>query len=319
MVIKFTYKHFWPLDANSREPYKEIFVIHPHWEGKVHGIDLKALTPAQLEIFKAVMDPRNNSSQEGLGGQINQYGISGQGIGDDFQRLMARESDPLAEIDNEIATLEKKKQYGERVAAQMGNQFDSAKYERDRNNLMTQRAQVEQDIKDGLYKQQQEVGKKPLPPMAADILARMKPGRMINNPRIFYNAFIKPFLFGNDAYRTFFPARMDAVVEIPRWQWVQGSAQKAAGAMAAMKPKQPTPPQRPKFKGNEQEPTERDLQRQEYAGQMKFAKKPQMAGSGPGGGGRSPGVIESMNSQSGPKVRKNGTEIPKIVKPGRPK
>lgn len=39
------------------DPNKEIMVLHPNWNNKCHGIDLKRLTPAQVDVLKLVMDP----------------------------------------------------------------------------------------------------------------------------------------------------------------------------------------------------------------------------------------------------------------------
>jgi hypothetical protein len=36
---------------------KEILVLHPNWHGKVHGIDMKRLTPAEGQVLRAIMDP----------------------------------------------------------------------------------------------------------------------------------------------------------------------------------------------------------------------------------------------------------------------
>jgi len=40
------------------DPNKEVMVIHPNWQGKVHAIDLKRLTPAEVQTLRAVMDPK---------------------------------------------------------------------------------------------------------------------------------------------------------------------------------------------------------------------------------------------------------------------
>ena len=36
---------------------KEIMVLHPNWHHKIHGIDLKRLTPAEGQVLHAIMDP----------------------------------------------------------------------------------------------------------------------------------------------------------------------------------------------------------------------------------------------------------------------
>lgn len=39
------------------DPNKEIMVLNPNWQGKCHGIDLKRITPAQVEVLRLIMDP----------------------------------------------------------------------------------------------------------------------------------------------------------------------------------------------------------------------------------------------------------------------
>jgi hypothetical protein len=41
-----------PSDKN-----KEVFVLHPSWQGKIQALDTKRLTPAQVQVLHAVMDP----------------------------------------------------------------------------------------------------------------------------------------------------------------------------------------------------------------------------------------------------------------------
>lgn len=36
---------------------KEILVLHPNWHNKVHGIDVKRLTPAEGQVLRAIMNP----------------------------------------------------------------------------------------------------------------------------------------------------------------------------------------------------------------------------------------------------------------------
>ena len=52
-TIRFTYT-----GSQSRDKFKEVFVIHPHWEGKVHALDLKLMTDAEREVLTTVMDPK---------------------------------------------------------------------------------------------------------------------------------------------------------------------------------------------------------------------------------------------------------------------
>lgn len=41
---------------------KEVLVLHPNWHNKIHAIDLKRLTPAEVQVLKAVMDPKVKAS-----------------------------------------------------------------------------------------------------------------------------------------------------------------------------------------------------------------------------------------------------------------
>ena len=43
--------------APVKDPNKEAFILHPHWNGKVHAIDLGRITPAEMQVLQAVMDP----------------------------------------------------------------------------------------------------------------------------------------------------------------------------------------------------------------------------------------------------------------------
>ncbi len=43
--------------APPKDPNKEAFILHPHWNGKVHAIDLGRITPAEMQVLQAIMDP----------------------------------------------------------------------------------------------------------------------------------------------------------------------------------------------------------------------------------------------------------------------
>lgn len=58
-TIRFTYRHH--TGAHPDEPkdnYKEIFVLHPSWQGKMQGIDMKRLTSAEREVLTSAFDPQ---------------------------------------------------------------------------------------------------------------------------------------------------------------------------------------------------------------------------------------------------------------------
>jgi hypothetical protein len=53
-------------------------------------------------------------------------------------------------------------------------------------------------------------------PIVNDTLARMKPWEEIRNPLAFYTKFVKPFLGGKDAYRTYNPGLMRDVIVLKK-------------------------------------------------------------------------------------------------------
>lgn len=112
-IIRFTYHHSFR-DASTGEQYKEVLVLHPNWNGYMHGIDLKRLTPAQREVLAAILDPEQRDKPHRL-------------------------------------------------------------------------------------------------PLVNDIKRRMDPVQLIRNPVGFYAQFVKPFLRGTDAYRTYLPQNMTGV------------------------------------------------------------------------------------------------------------
>ncbi len=57
-TIRFTYNQ--PkerIDENTGDRFKEVFVLNPNYGGKVHGLDLKRMTPAEQEVIRAIFDP----------------------------------------------------------------------------------------------------------------------------------------------------------------------------------------------------------------------------------------------------------------------
>jgi len=55
-IVRFTYKHQ-AVDASTGDKFKEVLVLHPNWGNKIHGLDLKRLSPAEREVLEAVLDP----------------------------------------------------------------------------------------------------------------------------------------------------------------------------------------------------------------------------------------------------------------------
>lgn len=107
-IIRFTYA------PSGESRFKEVFVVHPNWQGKMHAIDLKLLTVAEREVLKEVMDPNADKKNHRL-------------------------------------------------------------------------------------------------PLVKDILTRMDPTALIQNPVGFYNQLIKPFIRNKNVYRTYFPNKMAGI------------------------------------------------------------------------------------------------------------
>lgn len=112
-MIRFTYTHQ-SRDEQTGEKFKEILVLHPFWNNKVHGIDLKKLSPAERKVLELVLDPE------------------------------------------------------------------------------------QKDVPSRI-------------PLVNNIKKRMDPIEEIQNPTAFYTKFVRPFLNGKDAYRTYVPHNMSMV------------------------------------------------------------------------------------------------------------
>jgi len=55
-IIRFTYEHQ-DVDASTGDKFKEVLVLNPWWNNKLHGIDLHRLTPAERRVLEDVLDP----------------------------------------------------------------------------------------------------------------------------------------------------------------------------------------------------------------------------------------------------------------------
>lgn len=64
-IVRFTYKHQ-VVDASTGDTHKEILVLHPNWNHKIHALDLKRLTPAEREVLEAVLDPEQKDKPHRL-------------------------------------------------------------------------------------------------------------------------------------------------------------------------------------------------------------------------------------------------------------
>lgn len=57
-TLRFTYReHAGASPDESSDDFKEVLVLHPNWQGRLHGIDLKRLTSAERETLDAVFNP----------------------------------------------------------------------------------------------------------------------------------------------------------------------------------------------------------------------------------------------------------------------
>lgn len=55
--IRFTYLHSpWERDEHTGDKFKEVLVLTPLWDKKMHGIDMKRLTAAEREVLEAIFD-----------------------------------------------------------------------------------------------------------------------------------------------------------------------------------------------------------------------------------------------------------------------
>lgn len=60
-ILRFTYKHQ-SVDEHTGPPQKEVLVLHPNWHNKIHGIDLKRLSPAERKVLEIVLDPKQKDT-----------------------------------------------------------------------------------------------------------------------------------------------------------------------------------------------------------------------------------------------------------------
>lgn len=59
-VVKFTYRfHTGATPDEILTDHKEVLVLHPNWQGKMHGIDMGRLTMAEREVLQEIFDPSN--------------------------------------------------------------------------------------------------------------------------------------------------------------------------------------------------------------------------------------------------------------------
>jgi hypothetical protein len=92
-IIRFTYQH--PpegVDEDTGDRYKEVLVLHPHWHGRLHGIDLKRLTEAERDVLYAILDEKQVAAAK-AGKKPHKFPL----VNDILRRM-----DPLQEIKNPV-------------------------------------------------------------------------------------------------------------------------------------------------------------------------------------------------------------------------
>lgn len=85
-MIRFTY-----MADGVEDRYKEVLVLHPNWNGKMHALDLKRMTPAQVKVIEAIFEPNTK-------GANHPYPLV---------RDILRRMDPLTEIKNPVSFYQK--------------------------------------------------------------------------------------------------------------------------------------------------------------------------------------------------------------------
>lgn len=298
------------VDANTRSPEKEIFVLHTRWGGKIHGIDLKVLNPAQIETLKAVMDPRNNRM---LAGEARQDAVS-------KVQQPTRSDHELKQMQLQLSNMKGQMKKMMAFAAIRKNKDGTPmmiapatmnRYNAEVKMLQDKIDNWEMKVATPEQQDQTKLAQKPLTPMAKQILQRVLPGRIINNPRIFYNLVVKPIIGRVDAYRTFYRGRMKNVLVDPRWSYVEGAGQ-------AWVPEQGIQERQKmekrgslfKAKGLMDQPGETEAQKQQrinFMGKFQEKKTPFSAKGG--------GVMEQMGRRVGTNVPTVKAVGPRIIKP----
>lgn len=65
--VRFTYRfHTGATADETKDDYKEVLVLHPGWQGRMHGIDLKRLTAAERAVLTLIFDPKSKGKKHGI-------------------------------------------------------------------------------------------------------------------------------------------------------------------------------------------------------------------------------------------------------------
>jgi hypothetical protein len=62
-LVRFTYHGDRSMAKVAGEQFKEILVLHPNWQGKLHAIDLKRLTMAERQVLAAIFDEKTDKTK----------------------------------------------------------------------------------------------------------------------------------------------------------------------------------------------------------------------------------------------------------------
>lgn len=90
-IVRFTYNPK-VIEEDTGDRFKEVLVLNPNWQGKVHGIDLKRLTQAERDVLMAIFDPTTKAR-----------GLHRIPLVNDILRRM----NPLTEVKNPMAFYQK--------------------------------------------------------------------------------------------------------------------------------------------------------------------------------------------------------------------
>ena len=195
-IVRFTYRHHTGLKKDEvADDSKEVLILHPNHSGTLHAIDLKRLTQAERDVLMAIFDEnwvskvRWQMSDDEADAVKKLYGDA----------MVAKINDMLLNHDKAgLSFLEKN---WADVEERLKN-FT----QKERLSMTTLRTR----IRTGTTKHRL--------PLVNDILKRMDPLEEVRFPQQFYTKFVKVFLgigrgIGNfkDAYRTYFPSRMQGV------------------------------------------------------------------------------------------------------------
>ena len=85
-IVRFVYTG---ASTSGVDRNKEVLVLHPNWRGKLHGIDIRRLTPAEQIVIRTIFDPKYVS-----GKQRHRFPL----VNDILQRM-----NPLEEVVNPLA------------------------------------------------------------------------------------------------------------------------------------------------------------------------------------------------------------------------